>query len=222
MISHRTHGRMAWITGVALLCALPVFAQDNSSAQPNGQMSTKGGTGTQSATGTMGATGTGQASASDKHFVQEATEDSNAEIALGKLAQEKSNSQDVKQFGERMVTDHTKLNDQMAPVAQQMGLTVSPDQMSPKDQALQTKLQGLSGQQFDQAYSKAMVKNHEEDLKKFKKEVASTKDPTLKQTVEQGEQVISEHLQMAKQMAKQLAQAHNSKAGGMGSSSAGQ
>jgi putative membrane protein len=177
-------------------------------------MGTTGTAGEQGAT--AGAAGsTGSASMGDKHFVKEATEGSNAEIALGKLAQEKSNSADVKQFGERMVTDHSKLNDQMAPVAQQMGITPNPDQIPAKDKALEKKLQGLSGEQFDKAYIQAMLKDHTEDVKKFKKEAASAKDPTLQQNVQQGLQVIQEHLQMA----QQLAQAHNVNTGGAQTSS---
>jgi putative membrane protein len=159
-----------------------------------------------------------QASAADRHFVQEATEGSNPEIALGKLAQQKSTSDDVKQFGQKMVTDHTQLNSDMAPVAEQMGVTPPADKIPAKDQALQSKLEGLSGQQFDQAYIKAMVKDHRKDVAKFKHEAATTKDPTLKQTVEKGEQVIQEHLNLA----EQLAQAHHVQVGGASSAAASQ
>lgn len=231
MISRRMHARIGWMTGVALFCAAPVFAQSTPNTtqptnqstpgtqpndqtttptpQPNGQVGTQGVTGTQSTASASGTGSTGPSSG-DKHFVKEATEGSNAEVALGKLAQEKSNSQDVKQFGERMVTDHTKLNEQMAPVAQQMGITASPDDIPSKEKALQTKLQALSGDDFDKAYIQAMVKDHTQDVKKFKHELSSTKDPTLKQTVQQGLEVIQQHLQMA----HQLAQAHNVSVGG--------
>lgn len=228
MTSRRTHGRIAWMGGVTLLCAAVACAQNSPGAQPNaqanpgaqptGQMGTQPGTGMQTPDA-AGAAGSGSTNgrAADKHFVEEATESSNAEIALGKLAQDKSSSPDVKQFGERMVTDHTKLNDQMAPVAQQMGVTVSPDQIPAKDKALQAKLQGLSGDQFDRAYIKAMVKDHTEDVKKFKHEASATKDPTLQQNVQQGLQVIQQHLQLA----QQLAQAHNVSAGGGSQSGSG-
>src|SRR5579875_2111626 len=195
MICRRTHGRIVWMTGVALLCAAPMFAQQSPGAQPNPQPGTSGGTGAQSpmgapdSMGAQSATGaSAQSKAGDKHFVKEATESSNAEIALGKLAQQNSSSQDVKQFGERMVTDHTKLNDQMAPVAQQLGVTVGPDQIPAKDKALQTKLQGLTGDQFDKAYIRAMVKDHKEDLKKFRREASSARDPMLRQNAQQGAQ----------------------------------
>lgn len=188
MKSSRIRTILVGFSGVALLCAVPAIAQ----------------------TGTNGSGQGGTASAMDKKFVTEATEGSNAEIALGNLAQQKSNSDDVKQFGQRMVQDHTQLNQQMQPVAQQIGVNVSQDQLSPKDQALQSKLQGLSGDQFDRAYIRAMVMDHRHDLQQFRHEIATTKDSTIRDTAQQGEKVIAEHLHLA----EQLAQAHHVSVGG--------
>ena len=61
------------------------------------------------------------ASMSDKHFVSEALKGGMAEIQMGRLAQEKGSSRDVKNFGRKMVQDHTKLGDQMKQVASQLG-----------------------------------------------------------------------------------------------------
>lgn len=154
-------------------------------------------------------------SAADKKFVTQATEVSNAEIQLGNLAQQKSSSDDVKQFGQKMVTDHTNLNQQMQPFAQQMGLTIGQDQVAPKDKAEKAKLEALSGKSFDDAYLKAMVAGHRETLAKFKQEIATTQNPDLKSAVQQGEQVVAEHLRMA----EQLAQAHHLSTGNAGASS---
>ena len=228
MKSNKVCSRLAWVATMALVCAAPAMMQGQSTGQTGmgqtspgqttpGQTSPGQTSPTQSpgaSPGMAGDTGmSGSASggkSADKHFVKEAAEGGNAEIALGNLAQQKSSSDDVKQFGQKMVTDHTQLNQQMQPVAQQLGVTVSPDEIPAKDKALETKLQGLSGDQFDQAYIKAMVKDHRKDLQQFRHEAASTQNPTLKQNVEQGEQVIQQHLQMA----EQLAQAHHVMMGG--------
>ena len=74
-----------------------------------------------------------------------------AEIQLGQLTLQKSNNDQVKQFAQHMIDDHTKLNDQMKPVAQQLGVDV-PNQISKKDQKVMAKLQALSGPAYDQAY----------------------------------------------------------------------
>jgi putative membrane protein len=127
-----------------------------------------------------------------------------AEVQLGQLAQEKSQSEDVKQFGQRMVQDHTQLGTQMQPAAKQLGVS-QPKGPSKKDKQLMAKLQGLTGPQFDEEYIRAMVKDHRQDLKDFKTEVEMTQDPGVKSVAQQGEAVIADHLKAI----EQIAQAHN-------------
>ena len=148
--------------------------------------------------------GSPQQAMQDSAFLHKALEGGVAEVQLGQLAQEKSQSDDVKQFGQRMVQDHTQLGTQMQPVAKQLGVS-QPKGPSKKDKQLMAKLQGLSGQQFDEEYIKAMVKDHRDDLKDFKTEADMTQDPNVKQAAQQGVSVISEHLKMI----EQIAQAHN-------------
>ena len=102
----------------------------------------------------------------DKMFVRKAMQGSMAEVQLGQLTLQKSNNEQVKQFAQRMIDDHTKLNDQMKPVAQQLGVPV-PNQVSKKDRTTMAKLQALSGSAYDQAYIKDMVKDHKQDLSDF-------------------------------------------------------
>jgi putative membrane protein len=144
---------------------------------------------------------TTRTSPADKHFVKEALQGGNAEVQLGQLAQQKASSDDIKQFGQKMVDDHTKLGDQMKQVAQQIGVT-PPSGLSPKDQALDTKLQGLSGDAFDKAYVQAMIRDHKKDLWEFKHAASTATDPAVKSAASQGEQVISEHLHMIEQIAQ--------------------
>jgi len=151
---------------------------------------------------------TTSASSSYKKFVHSALEGGNAEVTLGKLAAQKGNSEDVKQFGQKMVDDHTRLGDQMKQIAQQEGISV-PDGIPAKDKALEAKLNSLSGEDFDKAYIKAMVQDHKKDFSEFKKEASSGNDTSIKDAASQGAQVISEHLQMAQQMA----QKHNIQTG---------
>jgi putative membrane protein len=143
----------------------------------------------------------GQPSAVDRMFVMKAMQGSLAEIQLGQLTLQKSENPQVKQFAQRMVDDHTKLNEQMKPVAQQLGVNV-PSQVSKKDRNTMAKLQGLSGSAYDQAYIKDMVKDHKQDLSEFQMEASSGQDQTVKDAANQGGKVIAQHLQMAQQMAK--------------------
>jgi putative membrane protein len=190
------------LAGTALLCVGPALAQQNPGAQNPGVPSTQP---------TPGAPGSGDpmmtdngstaGTSMDKMFVHKALQGGMAEVQLGQLALQKSNNDDVKQFAQKMVDDHTQLGDQMKPVAQQMNVKI-PDSPSSKDKAVMAKLQGLNGDAFDKAYIQDMVKDHKMDQKEFKQEASSTTDAQLKQLVSHGEDVITQHLQMIEQIAQ--------------------
>ncbi len=63
---------------------------------------------------------------------------------------------------------------------------------------MQSKLQNLSGEQFDRAYMKAMVKDHEEDVKEFQKEANDGKDPQIKDFASRTLPILQGHLDKAK------------------------
>jgi putative membrane protein len=138
----------------------------------------------------------------DKMFLQKASEGGMAEVQLGQLAAEKGNSGEVKQFGQKMVEDHTRLNEQMKPIAGTLGVD-APKHLNKVDQAEYDKLSGLSGDAFDHEYITDMVKDHRKDLHEFRREETATSNPELKQAVGQAEQVISQHLSMIQGIAQQ-------------------
>ena len=137
----------------------------------------------------------------DKAFVRKALQGGMTEVQLGQIALQKSSNADVKQFAQKMIDDHTKLGDEMKQVAQQMNVK-APDSPSSKDKSAMAKLQALNGDDFDKAYIKDMVKDHQQDAKDFKQEAQNTTNPALKIVVVQGQQVIDEHLQMIQQIAQ--------------------
>lgn len=144
------------------------------------------------------------ASDDDKHFVEAALKGGMAEVELGKLAADKGTSEDVKMFGRKMVEDHTKMGDQMKTVAAKVGVT-PPSMSGAEAMAEKAKLEVLSGKSFDDAYIKAMVKDHEDDLADFKKEAETGTSPSVKNAARQGETVVSHHLAMI----RKIAQDHN-------------
>ena len=137
----------------------------------------------------------------DKAFLRKAAEGGMAEVQLGQLAQQKASSQDVRQFGEKMVQEHSQLNDQLKPIAEQQGVR-PPKALSKKDEATLRKLEGLSGQQFDHAYIETMLKDHKKDLEEFKETANRTQNPQLKDAAQHGAQVIESHLQDIQQIAR--------------------
>jgi putative membrane protein len=220
MISKRTFTRLAVLSGPVLLAGTLAMAQMRPSggADPTQSSPTSPG---QSQNSSINATPAQQqdptAQMQDKAFVASAMQGGMAEVQLGQLAAQKGSSEDVKQFGQKMVDDHTKLNDQMKPIADQLGVK-PPKEPSKKDRALAAHLQTLSGTDFDNAYIEAMVKDHKKDLDDFKGEAQQTQNPQLQQAVQQGGQVIAQHLQMI----EQIAQNHNVSIGKGKTSSGGQ
>ena len=201
--------RMAWLCcAPALLVSAAMLAQSPPSGggqQPN--MPSQQQQQNPSAAYPGATPGTPQAAQNygDQSFVTKAMQGGEAEVELGKLAQEKSQSQDVKQFAQKMVSDHSQMGEKwFKPVAKQMGVD-EPKGPSKKDKKLIEKLQGLSGSEFDTEYIQAMVKDHKEDLKEFQSEAQAAQDPNVKMIAEQGQKVISQHLQLI----EQIAQAHN-------------
>ena len=137
----------------------------------------------------------------DKMFLRKAAEGGIAEVKLGQLAAQKASSDDVKAFGQKMVDDHTKLNNQMAQVADSLGVML-PKSMNKEDQAEYDKLNGLTGNDFDTEYLSLMVKDHHKDLHEFRIEAASRADQTLHDAVVQAEMIIHDHTVMVDKLAR--------------------
>jgi putative membrane protein len=192
----------------AALCCSPMLAQaPGGMGGGGGQMQQPSGANSPSAMdqqqqmATNGVNGMNTGPAVDKAFVKKALEGNIGEIEMGKLALQKSSDDQVKQFAQRMVDDHTKMQDQLKPAAEQMGVKV-PEGPSKGQMKSMDKMKALSGDAFDQAYIKDMVKDHKSDDSDFKMEAQSTQNPQLKQMVMQSDQTIESHLQQIEQIAK--------------------
>lgn len=139
--------------------------------------------------------------ATDKRFVRAAIQSNLAEIELGKLALEKSINTNVRQFAGRMVRDHTRMNQQMEPIARTMNVVV-PSEPGKTARKLRKKLSSTSEPEFDRAYATEMVKSHKSDLIEYQHESMATEDPALRNAAVQGAQLIREHLSMAEKLQK--------------------
>ena len=119
----------------------------------------------------------GQAHGADgdaRHFVRTATMTSHAEVELGKLASERAQSQEVKQFAQMMIRDHTRSGNELAQAVKQHDVTPSKD-VDQKHQQLMTRLRGLQGAEFDREYMKAMVDGHREVKSMLEKRAGATR-----------------------------------------------
>jgi len=139
----------------------------------------------------------------DEQFVLKASEDGLAEVNHGNLAAEKANSAEVKQFAQRMVKDHTKANQELIDLAGKKKFKLAKD-MGEKHKAMQDKLAGLSGAEFDRRYMHHMAEAHEKAVALFKAEAKNGKDADLKAFAEKTLPTLQEHLKMAQQLDDKL------------------
>jgi putative membrane protein len=138
----------------------------------------------------------------DKMFLRKAAEGGIAEVKFGQLATQKGGSDEVKAFGQKMVDDHTRMNSDIARVADSMGVML-PKSMNKEDQAEYDKLDKLSGNAFDMEYLTLMVKDHHQDLHAFRIEAASRTDPSLHDAVVKAENIIHDHKVMVDKLARE-------------------
>ena len=115
----------------------------------------------------------------DATFYKKAAEGGIAEVAAGNLAQQKGNSQAVKDFGSMMVKDHSAANDKLQVLAASKSISL-PTSASIGEMATKAKLDVLSGDTFDKSYIKSQIKDHRGAIALFNKEIASGQDPDAK------------------------------------------
>jgi len=137
----------------------------------------------------------------DTKFLEQANQGSVDEIDLAQLALKKSSDDDVKNFAQKMIDDHSKLLDDMKPFDMEAGVKV-PEHPDAAAEAEKVKLDLLTGKTFDKAYIKGMVEDHHKVLEAFITEEKSTGYPAFKDAVGKGEKVVREHLELIDQIAK--------------------
>ena len=197
-----------WI--LMLVCALALAAiacqkksEDNIATDTSATTSAIETSGTET-TGTTSTTSTGSSGGTissldtaDKEFMMKAAQGGMAEVSLGQMAALRGTNPDVKGFGSRMVTDHSKANDELKQLAQTKGIAL-PSEIDKESQNTADKLTKASDADFDKAYIGDMVEDHEKDVSEFEKASKDAKDPDLKDWVTKTLPTLQDHLKMAK------------------------
>lgn len=137
----------------------------------------------------------------DTKFVKAAADAGLMEVKLGELAQANGTSQEVKNLGSMMVTDHTKANNELKALAAKKNIAL-PEAMSAKAQKHYEMLAKKQGADFDKAYSKCMVKDHKKVICMFKKEAKKGDDAELKQWASNTVPTLEHHKQMSEETCK--------------------
>jgi putative membrane protein len=139
----------------------------------------------------------------DSAFVTKAAEGGMAEVQMGQLATQRASNSKVKEFGQRMVDDHTKANDQLKQIASRKGLSL-PSDMNAKQRSTYNRLSRLSGNEFDRAYMQDMVTDHQEDVAEFQREADNGGDPDVKSFAGSTLPTLQQHLRLAQDTRAQL------------------
>src|SRR4029077_17253974 len=125
-------------------------------------------------------------SAKDKSFMMGAAKGGMMEVEWGKLAAQSGQNADVKKFGNRMETDHSKANNELMALANEEGVSL-PGAKSP------------GKWKSDKDYMDMMVKDHQADLAEFQKEAQSGTDPDVKAFAAKGAKMVGAHLKLAQE-----------------------
>ena len=201
---------MATLTGLlALAPALVAQNQGTTSGSNTTGSSSSGSMGS----GSMGSSGSmskstspmssSKMSSGDSKFAKMAAMGGMDEVQLGQLAAQKASDPDVKSFGQKMVDDHSKANDQLKQIASQKGMTLPAD-LSTMQKHDMDKLSKLSGAAFDSAYVSMMVKDHKKDIADFQKEANSGKDSDLKGFASSTLPTLQDHLKMVQDISAKM------------------
>lgn len=129
----------------------------------------------------------------DTAFAAKAAVGGMAEVALGKMAAAKSNDSKIRDFGNMMVTDHGKANNELMSIAKAKNI-ILPATLDAEHQAKSDSLSKLSGKDFDKAYVAAMIEGHKKTLALMQSEAANGKDADLKAFAAKTAPVVQTHL----------------------------
>jgi putative membrane protein len=138
----------------------------------------------------------------DATFYKKAAESGIFEVDAGNQAEQKANSQKVKDFGALMVKDHSAANDQLKSLAASKNISL-PTTASVGEMAQKAKLDVLTGDTYDKSYILGQIKAHHEAIALFKKEIASGQDADAKSFATSTLPILKGHLKAAQAIASE-------------------
>jgi len=137
------------------------------------------------------------ANTSDMIFLKQFARGGRAEVELGKLAQQRSKTGNVDEFGAHMVKDHTAANDKFAAAARAAHIEL-PGVLDPEHQAVRDELAKLDGRDFDLRYVASQIADHQKAVQLLIYEIGSGQDGALRQLAADTLPTVMAHLESAK------------------------
>jgi putative membrane protein len=139
----------------------------------------------------------------DGHFAREAAMGGMMEVELGRIAVQKSSNDKVKEFGQRMIDDHSKVGEELKGIAAKNNFNI-PAQLDERHKAIVNGYVNMSATEFDRSYMRDMVKDHQTDIAEFQKEANSGMNADLKSWATTTLPTLQEHLRIAKETESSL------------------
>jgi putative membrane protein len=147
-------------------------------------------------------TGTGSWAA-DTSYIRQVIRSNFTEVAAGRLAESRAENSEVKDFGERMISEHNAMNEEWGRLARSNNMRIDAD-FGPSGKQTIDQLDNLEGTQFDQAYMNAMIWQHENDLATFQRMSSSAGSSEVRQLANNGLSTIQQHLTLARQVGSRV------------------
>lgn len=136
---------------------------------------------------------------SDEIFVKKAGSSGMAEVEIAKIGQMKATNPEVKMFADRLVTDHTRANEELKAAAREAGIEL-PAKPEAEHQKHIDMFREYKGENFDRDFVKHMVDSHEKGVKLFTRASTECKNPKLKEFATKTLPTLKEHLEIAKRL----------------------
>lgn len=173
-------------------------ARRNIGEQPGGRQALSGTTGMGATTGVSA--GAMQLSAAEQSFIIDAAQGGMAEVELGRLAEQRGSSAQVRDFGRMMVQQHTQANQELMGIARRMGVA-PPTSLTPSAQAAQQRLQAAQGRDFDSQYIEQQASAHLAQRSLFQFAANNAKTPELRSFAQKNLPVIERHIDQLRTIA---------------------
>ena len=184
--------RQLSLTAAAGLLTLAVTACSDQSATDQSDIATEPSMAAASDEATMPAGGAEQ-------FLTDAMKGDNSEVKLGQLAADQGSSEGVKGFGQMLVTDHGQAKQDVVSLASTMNVPAT-DETKPEADAEYTKLQAMTGEDFDKEFVAYMIEDHKKDIAKFQQEADSDDPQPVTDLASKTVPVLQKHLETAQSL----------------------
>jgi putative membrane protein len=144
---------------------------------------------------------TSTAPKSDQDFLNMAAQTDMTEAHLGQLAADQAAAQEVKDFAQMLVTDHTNDYQQLGMLASKTGNTI-PKGLDAKQDKMIAPFEKLKGAAFDRRFAHEMVAGHTKAIAEYKREAQEGQNPDIKAYASQTLPTLQKHLEAAQGLEK--------------------